>query len=53
MSNQDTIKELAAAKALFQQKTLVAVLSQQPVGSKPVQIPPAYRADTDDQGRWL
>lgn len=37
MTNQNLIKELAAAKALFQQRTLVAILTQQPIGSKPDQ----------------
>lgn len=34
MTDQNTIKELAAVKALFQQRTLVDILTQQPVGSK-------------------
>ncbi len=37
MSNQNTIKDLASVKALFQQRTIVNILTQKPIGSKPDQ----------------
>lgn len=35
--DQNTIKELSSVKALFQQRAVVHILSQKPIGSKPDQ----------------
>jgi len=34
MTNQETIKQLAMAKALFQQRSLLAILQEPPAQSK-------------------